>query len=79
MLKHKEKFADPLMRKAAAVRCGLPFDSDAAKVRQGGSGSGVRELPPQVTAELDQMWERLVAPVTGTPDYESLIATLPHG
>ena len=78
MLAHKEKFADPMMRKATADRCGLPFDSDAAKVRQGGSGSGIRELPSDVAANFDQLWDTLVTPVTGAADYESLVARLPH-
>lgn len=76
MLGHKEKFADPLMKKAAALRCGFPVDSDAAKVRQGRSGSGLIELPADVAVELDGLWAKLVTPVTGAPDYESFAAAL---
>lgn len=76
MLAHKDKFADPLMRRAAAARCGLPLDGGTAKVREGGAGSGTRELPSEVAAELDRLWATLVTPVTGAADYKSLVATL---
>jgi hypothetical protein len=76
MLNHKEKFADLLMRRGAARRCGLPIDSDAAKVRQGGAGSGSKELPSDVALELDALWHKLVTPVTGAPDYDHLASSL---
>jgi hypothetical protein len=76
MLDHKAKFADPMMRKATVTRCGFPMDSDSAKVRQGRPGSGTRELPSEVAAELDRLWATLVTPVTGAVDYESLVSTL---
>jgi hypothetical protein len=76
MLEHKSKFADPLMRQATLERCGVPLESDAAKVRQGGSGSGIRELPKDVAVEADSLWEKIVTPVTGAPDYQSLASAL---
>ena len=76
MLSHKDKFAEPLMRRATEVRCGLPLESDAAKVRQGGSGSGVTELPNDVVVQLDELWDRLVQLVTGLRDYAALEVTL---
>jgi hypothetical protein len=76
MLQHKSKFADPMMRRASEVRLGLPPGSDSAKVRQGGSGSGLKELPADVLAELDRKWAELVAPKTGFATYADLDAAL---
>lgn len=76
MLAHKEKFSDPMMRAASEVRCGLPPGGDSAKVRAGGSGSGAKELPAEVVAELDARWREIVTPATGFADYAALEAAL---
>jgi hypothetical protein len=76
MLAHKDKFADPMMRRMSEVRCGQPPGSDSAKVRQGGSGSGLKELPAGVIAELDAKWAEIVTPKTGFADYAALEAAV---
>jgi Arc/MetJ family transcription regulator len=76
MLEHKSKFSDLLMRRATVERCGVPLESDAAKVRQGGSGSGIKELSADLAAEVDALWAKIVEPVIGAASYQTLVATL---
>ena len=79
MLEHKDRFDDRMMRTLSETRCGLPPGSDSAKVRQGGSGSGARELPADVAALLDAKWAELIAPKTGFSDYAAMEAVVRKG
>jgi hypothetical protein len=76
MLEHKGCFDDLMMRQLSEARCNLPPGSDTAKVREGRVGGHVRELPPEIAAEMDAAWTRLVAPATGFADYAALEAAL---
>lgn len=76
MLRHKNKFDDLSMRTMSERRCNLPPGSDSAKVRKGGVGGHARELPPEIGAQLDDMWTKRVTPVTGYADYAALEAAL---
>jgi hypothetical protein len=76
MLEHKDRFDDLLMRQVSERRCGLPPGSDAAKVRKGGVGGYVAELPPELAGEMDAIWTRVVTPKTGFADYAALEAAL---
>jgi hypothetical protein len=76
MLEHKDRFDDLMMRQLSEARCNLPPGSDTAKVREGRVGGHVRELPPEIAAEMDAAWTRLVAPATGFADYAALEAAL---
>lgn len=76
MLAHKDKFADPMMRRLSEARCNLPAGGDSAKVRKGGVGGHTAELSPQTIAALDQVWREVVTPVTGFPTYAELEASL---
>ncbi|MGF1549901.1 MAG: sulfotransferase domain-containing protein [Sphingomonadaceae bacterium] len=76
MLARKEKFSDPMMRRASEARCGLPPGSDSAKVRKGGVGGHERELPPEVGERLDAIWAERIAPVLGFADYAALAREL---
>ncbi|MFI4949499.1 MAG: sulfotransferase domain-containing protein [Caulobacterales bacterium] len=76
MLAHKDRFDDLLMRQASEVRCNLPAGSDSAKVRKGGSGQGKAELTPELMAQLDAQWTRIVTPATGFADYAALEAEM---
>jgi hypothetical protein len=76
MLKHKDRFDDAMMRGISEQRAGLPPGSDSAKVRKGAVGSHRSELPPDVAAELDAVWQRKITPVTGHADYAALEADL---
>jgi len=76
MLEHKDRFDDFLMRGVSERRCGLPPGSDSAKVRKGGVGGHVKELPPELAAELDRIWAEVAAPKTGFADYAALETAL---
>lgn len=76
MLAHKDRFDDLLMRQLLSSRCGVPLDSDAAKVRQGRAGSHRQELTPDIVAALDARWTERVTPVTGFADYAALDAAV---
>src|SRR4051812_7785374 len=56
MLAHKDRFDDLLMRQLLAARCGVPLDSDAAKVRTGIAGGHRHELTADIVAALDAKW-----------------------
>lgn len=79
MLEHKDRYDDAMMRRVSEVRCNLPSGSDSAKVRQGGSGGHVKDLPPEIAARMDARWREVVTPATGFADYASLEAALRAG
>ncbi len=76
MLANRHRYDDLLMRRHSEKVCGLPPDSDSAKVRRGEVGSHREELSDEVVARLDAIWREQVEPVTGHPDYEALRAEL---
>lgn len=76
MLRHKDRFDDFMMRQMSEQRCGLPPGSDSAKVRKGGVGGHRNELPAEVSAAMDAMWQTMVTPKLGFPDYASLESEL---
>ena len=78
MLVHKDKFDDLMMRTLSEARCGLPPGSDSAKVRKGGVGGHVTELPAEIAAQLDAKWAEIAAPATGFANFAALDAAL-HG
>ena len=79
MLAHKDRFDDALMRRASEARCNLPPGGDSAKVRKGGVGGHVKDLPPATAAAMDAKWREIVTPVTGHADYAALEADLRAG
>ncbi len=76
MLAHKDRFDDRMMRDWSERAAGLPPGSDSAKVRTGSVGGHVRELPQEVSAELDRVWREEIEPRFGAPDYATLAAVL---
>jgi hypothetical protein len=76
MLANKSKYDDLMMRELSERKAGLPPGSDSAKVRKGEVGSHASELPEALVRELDAIWAAVVTPVTGAPDYASLVARL---
>lgn len=76
MLRHKEKFSDPLMRALSERRCNLPPGSDSAKVRKGGVGGYRGEIAAETAAMLDAVWTKVVQPATGFADYAALDAAV---
>jgi hypothetical protein len=76
MTRHKDKYADLLMRELSERRCGLPPGSDSAKVRDGLVGSHRAELSPESIAWIDAEWERTIGQQFGLADYDALLAEL---
>jgi hypothetical protein len=76
MLRHKDKFSDPAMRRLSEVRCNLPPGGDSAKVRKGGSGGYGEVLPAEVAEAVDRTWREVIAPVTGFSTYADLDAAI---
>jgi hypothetical protein len=72
MLDHKEKFADPLMREAHVKSGFLPPGGDSAKVRKGRVGDHRTELPADVCAEMDTIWQEAVEAKVGLSSYQAL-------
>jgi hypothetical protein len=76
MLAHKDRYDEAMMRRLSEVRCDLPPDSDAAKVRKGRVGGHLKELPRTVIAAVDELWRQRVTPLTGHTSYAALEADL---
>jgi hypothetical protein len=72
MLQHKDRFDDFMLRKLSEDRCNLPPGSDSAKVRKGVVGGHRQELPDELSAAMDEVWTKIVAPRLGFADYASL-------
>ncbi len=79
MLQHKDKFDDRLMREHSEKHAGLPPGSDSAKVRVGEVGQHRYELPPAISAELDQIWQEEIEATLGFSSYQALCATVAEG
>jgi hypothetical protein len=73
MTEHKDKYDDLLMRQRSERVAGIPDGSDSAKVRLGAVGSGAKELPAAIVAELDAIWREAVSPRTGARSYAELV------
>jgi hypothetical protein len=81
MQAHKQKFDDHFMRLRSEQVCGLPPGSDSSKVRTGRVGEHVYELPPEISAELDSIWQEEIEARFGYPSYAALrqaLAQLPE-
>ncbi len=76
MLRYKDRFDDAMLRELSETAGGLPRGSDSAKVRKGGAGGHVQELPEAVSQGLDVIWASDVAAETGFADYASLEAEI---
>ncbi len=72
MLAHKNRFDDFLMRQRSETVGGLPTGSDSSKVRIGKVGEHSKELPQQISVELDEIWHSDVEPKTGFASYAAL-------
>jgi len=72
MLAHKDRFDDRLMREHSERVAGLPSGSDSAKVRKGKVGEHATELPADISAELDRVWQAEIETKLGLPNYAAL-------
>jgi hypothetical protein len=79
MHRHKDRFDDKMMRDRSVEVCGLPADSESAKVRVGRVGESSQQLSPEVTAELAAIWRSRITPELGFENYQAMIADLLKG
>ncbi|HEV8408489.1 MAG TPA: sulfotransferase domain-containing protein [Sphingomicrobium sp.] len=75
MLAHKDRFDDALMRGLSEDVGGLPAGSDSAKVRAS-NPSHCEELPPALSARMDEIWAERIVPVLGFGTFAELEAML---
>ena len=76
MRTHKSKFSDPIIREATAKHGWLPPNDTITKVYNGRVGAHHDQLPAEIGAEMDAIWQEKVAPKTGLSSYQALQATL---
>jgi hypothetical protein len=76
MLAHKDRFDDFLMRERSETVGGLPKGSDSSKVRKGKVGEHSGELPPEISAELDDIWRQDIEAKLGFSSYAALTQAL---
>ena len=76
MLQHKDKFDDYLMPTLFPRAGALPPGGDSAKVRKGEVGQHHYELPADISAELDTIWQEEIESKLGFASYKELCAAL---
>lgn len=76
MLAHRSKFADSLLQDVSAKEGYYPPSDSLVKVKDGRVGDHRDQLPTEIGAELDTIWQEIVAPKTGLASYESLRVAL---
>lgn len=74
MYAHRDHFDDAMVCRAMEERIGFPTGSDSTKVQE--RASDPAECPPAIAAQIDALWAKRVAPVTGHADYAALAASL---
>ena len=76
MLAHKNRFDDFLMRQRSETVGGLPTGSDSSKVRKGKVGEHTTELPPEISAQMDDIWRQEIEAKLGFSNYAALTDAL---
>jgi len=76
MLAHKDRFDDSMMRERSERLLGIPPGSDSSKVRKGAVGEHTRELPRDVSDEMDEVWRREIESTLGFASYRALTEAL---
>ena len=76
MQAHAEKFDDHLIREKSEAVYQLPAGSTATKVRTGRVGDHRRELPPEISIEMDTIWQETMGAKFGLTSYQALRAEL---
>jgi hypothetical protein len=76
MLAHESKFSDPLYQEVTAKQGYYPPSDTLVKVKNGRVGDHRTELPAEIGAEMDAIWQEAVEPKTGLSSYQALRAAL---
>jgi len=76
MLAHKEQFDDRLMREFNVKIGQLPPGGDAIRVRKGRVGDHRLELPADISAEMDAIWQEEITAKWGLASYQDLRAAI---
>lgn len=72
MKAHQDQFDDYLMRELSEQTCGIPSGGNALKVRAGKANAHKIELPKDVGAVMDEIWEQEITKKFGLGSYEAL-------
>lgn len=78
MKTHEDQFTDVLMREMSEKYSGLPSGSDSSKVVTGKTNSHKQELPEDIGARLDEIWEHEIGQRFGLETYADLQALLEY-
>lgn len=65
MLRHKSKFSDSIHQAASGAHGYFPPSDTLVKVKNGRVGDHRTELPVEIGAEMDAVWQETVTPRTG--------------
>jgi len=76
MLAHKAKFADALFQETSAKQGYYPPSDTLVKVKHGRVGDHRTQLPAEIGAEMDAIWQKTVAPNPGLASYQALRVAL---
>ena len=76
MLAHQAKFADSLLQEVSAKQGYYPPSDTLVKVKNGRVGDHRTQLPTEIGAEMDAIWQETVAPKTGLASYQALCEAL---
>jgi hypothetical protein len=72
MLAHRTHFDEHPTREYFAARGGAPADGDSAKITSGAPGDNRYTLSPDLKADFDEIWRKLITPRFGFEDYPAL-------
>jgi hypothetical protein len=76
MASNSAAFSEPWMRAHLAEVAGIPFDSEATKVRQGRVGQNRQELATATRERLDEIWAKTIGTEFGYASYDDLDAAM---
>ncbi|MEJ2603258.1 MAG: sulfotransferase domain-containing protein [Gammaproteobacteria bacterium] len=76
MLSNRHRYDDRLMRELSEARFALPTGSDSAKVRRGETGAHRREVDAATAAQLDRVWDEIIADPFGLATYDDFVAAM---
>ncbi len=72
MKEHNRKFDDHLVRDARNAACGVPTDGTTSKVKNGKVGESKNNVPDEVKAQFDSIWNEEITTKIGLRSYSDL-------
>lgn len=72
MKEHEDHFNESLTREYAEKNCAMPANGDLSKVRAGKAGAHKQELPEDISARMDRIWDKEIGELFGLAYYQAL-------